>query len=249
MDSFFCAGAAASYTHSTTIDGVPAKQALQIIGVAGNTCITIAQSVESINCQFLIGQKMTLSALVYCPAGKTIYLSANSMNAKDVVGAVTSVASKAIVSIGGWQLVSMTFVATSDCRSNGMVVSFSATEGIQAGQVFYLTNAQLELGEYQTYFENRPYPIELRLCQRYYESGYFYSTGYVGIGAGQVLNPIIFKATKFKTPSISLYSVTYASCSSAYATQPKLDCSWVSVTGSATTVAYAHGNYVADSEL
>jgi hypothetical protein len=114
---------------------------------------------------------------------------------------------------------------------------------------FYIANIQLEVGESPTAFEQRPYSAELSLCQRYYETGYFYSTGYVGVAAGQGLSPIFFSTDKRIAPNVTFSGMTYANCSSASVPGAKPNCSWIQVTGTATSAAYAHGTYSAEAEL
>lgn len=43
------------------------------------------------------------------------------------------------------------------------------------GNVFALAGVQLEIGSVATPFENRPFPLELGLCHRYYEKSFVYS--------------------------------------------------------------------------
>ncbi len=50
-------------------------------------------------------------------------------------------------------------------------VTGATTFGAAAGQTFYITGVQLEVGSSATSFEYRPYGTELNLCLRYYEFG------------------------------------------------------------------------------
>ena len=85
----------------------------------------------------------------------------------------------------------------------------AATGGVNfmgvANNQFYLTGVQVEKGTIMTQFEARPFGVELGLCQRYYESGYF-QTGYVFNGGTNLLLstsfqiPLVYKRI---TPSIN----------------------------------------------
>jgi len=137
------------------------------------------------------------------------------------------------------------FGASGEVRAD-LVGGNNVTVEFSAGTLF---NAQLEPGILATKFELRHLGDELQLCQRYYESGYFYSTGYVGVGPGQVVSSIQFKAVKRVTPTVSMSGLSFANCNSASPQGAKPSSVWVQVNGLATTAAYVHGNYEASAEL
>jgi hypothetical protein len=68
------------------------------------------------------------------------------------------------------------------------------------GATFYITGVQLEVGSTATNFDVRSYGTELQLCQRYYEVGVLWGSGY-GNGTNGVAFSIPMKATKRTTPS------------------------------------------------
>lgn len=88
-----------------------------------------------------------------------------------------------------------------------------------------LMDVQLEQGAVKTEFEQRPFVVELAMCQRYYEKSFNQSiapaqnTGSLlgaPTGTGQVLNQrfgcyVPFKVTKFTAPTITTYSPNAAS--------------------------------------
>lgn len=76
---------------------------------------------------------------------------------------------------------------------------FCATDGA----FFHITGVQIELGNVATPFEHRPYPIELLLCQRYYETGVVYFDSALNTTSGVKGCTIQFKATKRENPVIS----------------------------------------------
>ena len=90
---------------------------------------------------------------------------------------------------------------------------------------YYFGMIQAEMGNVATQFEQRPYALELQMCQRYYEPfliqqqlGTVYSNGFVGT------NPIMFKATKRNAS----YSISV---------------SGLSQTGGLTSIGFSGNNY------
>jgi hypothetical protein len=89
-----------------------------------------------------------------------------------------------------------------------------------AGATFYLTGVQLEANYQPTPFEQRPFSVELALCQRYYEKSYDTGTApgtttEVGVhhhsgsgnGSGRHYVPVRFKVEKrVNTYTVSTYS-------------------------------------------
>ena len=93
-----------------------------------------------------------------------------------------------------------------------------------AGNYFTCTGLQLEKGTLATAFEYRPFAVELRLCQRYYEvildaSSYNQAFGmayYVSGTADQMTIP--FKVTKAYTPTLAYGSGTLTGVSNCTVT-------------------------------
>ena len=89
-----------------------------------------------------------------------------------------------------------------------------------SGWVRWITGVQLEKGTVATPFEVRPYPVELQLCQRYYEQVISYSNSYsltyFSAGGSGVNLTVPFKVTKRATPSIANGTVSGVSCTAAF---------------------------------
>lgn len=93
--------------------------------------------------------------------------------------------------------------------------SYSSTTGVvndiaTTGNEFTITGIQLEEGSVATPFENRPYGLELSLCQRYYEKVdvgrcnipiYGTGTGFIG--------SVKYKVPKRASPTISLGATSH----------------------------------------
>ena len=77
-----------------------------------------------------------------------------------------------------------------------------------SGATFYITGVQLEVGSSATGYEYRQYGQELALCQRYYETGTLYATGY-GNGTNGVSFSYPMKVTKRASPTGALGTSGY----------------------------------------
>ena len=86
-----------------------------------------------------------------------------------------------------WVFFNNTFTISADATS-GMELSFSFSN--PAGNTVELANIQLERGAQYSAFEQRPYSVELSLCQRYYQVFGFalYSYGSTGDTIGVRVN-------------------------------------------------------------
>lgn len=80
----------------------------------------------------------------------------------------------------------------------------------QQSGTFDIAQVQLEEGSVATPFEQRPYGLELSLCQRYYEktndntSQYF--TGWIVSAIAKSYFKIVFKTTKRITPTLTVFA-------------------------------------------
>jgi len=70
------------------------------------------------------------------------------------------------------------------------------------GATFYITGVQLEVGTQATSFDFRSIGTELALCQRYYENGSSFSTGYANGGSVYVTYPVQFSVSKRASPTM-----------------------------------------------
>lgn len=222
------------------------------INGAASTNVIARQRIESKDCIDLNGADVTLSFYLYGSnaGGVTITPSLNTPSSVDNYASATVIKTGTPIAVPGptFTRYEVQFDALPSSTLNGLEVAFTSA-GLNASAVFAIANVQLEVGGVSTPFEMRPYGEELHLCQRFYEQNYFYSSGYVGVSAGQILSAIKFSADKRITPTITFSGITYSGCNSISISGPKTNTTWVQVTGLVTSTAYAHGTFTANAEL
>ena len=100
-------------------------------------------------------------------------------NSSDTFTEQTLLASSSIESVpnGGVKRITGSVTLGAQDASNGLALSI-VFQGVGAvsSKTFSCWNLQLEEGSIATSFENRPYGLELALCQRYWESSYYTGT-------------------------------------------------------------------------
>lgn len=204
---------------ATTIQRVTGATAnqyrLQVTGAAGVTNLTVSQRIESQNCADMAGQTVTLSFDAADSLLTSLTWSVSYANTTNSFGTLTSPTATAITS--GSITISSTvtrYSVTFDvpvAANTGLVVQF--TVGAQTSGTFTLGNVQLELGTVQTPFEWRPYPLELEMCQRYFEIGQqpMFYIGFGATGIGGAYGEVRFSVTKRTSPTITTSGFQYYS--------------------------------------
>jgi hypothetical protein len=116
---------------------------------------------------------------------------------------------------------------------------------------FYMTGAQIEVGSAATPFELRPYPIELQLCQRYYQaSGTLFFGMYTP--AGTAINfsyPLLVSMRT--TPVVTIDPATGYSNASNFVVQAGSDAAHTNFSLTITNAGYGYTqtDYTAEAEL
>jgi hypothetical protein len=157
----------------------------------------ISQIIEGFNCYDLVGQPIVLSFVFRCPVAGTFSVSIRDggltatylttfnypvANAEQPITIkIPPVPANAVISNSGAAGLYVTIGAIGTGIYAGAVnaawqpgISLTAVNGVtnwasaQTGAI-NVTELQLETGLNATSFERRPYPLELALCQRYYE--------------------------------------------------------------------------------
>lgn len=150
-------------------------QALLGVTTTGSGFIDFAQRIEALNSRVFNGQTATISAKVYQDTGSTVTMNmlAYKANASDNFGGgVTQVGSTVTASVptGTWTTITGQVVFGATDGSNGVQWNVRFTGiGAITSKNFYVGDWQVELGSTATPFEQRPYGLELALCQRYYQ--------------------------------------------------------------------------------
>ena len=173
------------------------------INGASSTTTWIEQRVESANARKIANSsKATISIEVHSLSAFTFTQSVAYMDTADSNASYTEVDSQLFSHTGsGYETFSFTITPVSDMK-NGFRVRFLTTD--QGTIVVTILNIQLEEGSVATPFEQRPYGLELSLCQRYYEVLPLndYPWAYTSFDANTVCS-MNFKTVKRTTPSIT----------------------------------------------
>lgn len=112
-----------------------------------------------------------------------------------------------------------------------------------------VTEIQFELGQTATPFERRPYPVELAMCQRYYNFGQARGDAYGTAGAGYSCR-VYFPATMRATPTIGQSTSANLNWSTAVTTALVTTSGFSDYRVCTTTGAGSWTtNYTADAEL
>ncbi|MEW6479784.1 MAG: hypothetical protein AB1455_10065 [Pseudomonadota bacterium] len=197
--------------------------------IAANDVAILATFIEGSEIRDLVGQTFTLSFRVrakvpgtYCVSfrnGATdrSYVAEFTINATDVWETKAVTVPGGLPTAGTWDYGSGLGLSVNFCLTAGTSMqttpgswqagNFSATANqtnlfANVGDFFDLTGVQLERGQSATPFEHRPVGMELALCQRYYEQGFYSVSGYSSGSGGQVADFVCFKTTKRATPFV-----------------------------------------------
>ena len=158
-------GQQAGYVSASGLSSV--SYSYSVTGAASNTGVFLIQRIEAKNCRDLAGQSVTLSLRAYVSgaAPTSFNWALRYATVTDTFTSVTAISNG-----------TFTLNTTDNSYSATISVPAAATTGLElllstgaftSGSLFF-TNVQLEPGPVATPFEQRPYGMELALCQRYY---------------------------------------------------------------------------------
>lgn len=103
---------------------------------------------------------------------------------------------------------------------SAIVSSYGFAGMTQQSGTFDMAQIQLEEGNVATPFENRPYGLELSLCQRYYEISMAYLRGYFAASLSTVtLYEQSFKVVKRTVPSLTFIAGASTNCTPSVTNQ------------------------------
>jgi hypothetical protein len=145
---------------------------MQIIGVGAN----MNQRIESLNCQDLSGQTITVSFWIKNTSGTDgLILGLYYPNTADNFGSLTQIGSNITISSNpssSWTQYTTTFTSLPAGSKNGLSLYLARLGTGAVSTTWYLTGVQLEIGSSATPFERRLYGQELDNCKRYYQLFY-----------------------------------------------------------------------------
>ena len=168
----------------------------------------IEHRIESLNAYKLSGKKVTLSFLAKCSANSNLGVEIGLANAIDNFSTVANISNQTVNLTTTTQKFSVTFDLTDKDVRNGINLVFRPSS---PANIHWIAQVQLEEGSVATQFENRPYGLELSLCQRYYEVGRCIQQLGIGTTIGVALTGQVF----FKTSKRIVPTVTYLDYSGA----------------------------------
>jgi hypothetical protein len=199
VDRFYAYCTGANVTGQRVAGTAPNAYLYRFTGAASVTKIGFAQRIENLNCQDLAGNTATLSIDLSNSLLTTVTWTAWYANTANTFGTLAS-PTRTSIATG-----TFTVNSTLTRYSTNITIPAAATTGIeielsvgaQISGTWNIGNWQLEFGSVATPFEQRPYGMELALCQRYY---FAYGTFHVGIngnanGQGDGAFPVSMRTT------------------------------------------------------
>ena len=143
-----------------------------------NGIVQFFQRIEANNVQDLSGKTITVSLRVFQDTGtaRSFVIQMYKPNAKDNWTGQTFIESISAGSVASGSVTpifaTFTLGATDAVNGLGVYIIDSASNTV-ASKNYFIGDVQLEVGPVATPFEQRPYGMELALCQRYYEETAF----------------------------------------------------------------------------
>lgn len=191
-------------------------------GAAGVTGVGIGQRIESKNCLDLAGQTVSLQVKASSSSLISLGWAAYYATTADVFGTLATPTRTLIASgnfaIGVNEASYSVPIAIPAAATTGIEVVFTGG-ALLAAQTLQIGDVQLEVGTSSTSIEQRPYGLELTLCQRYYEKSYDMGivpgtvaaggamrSVSVASGGGNVAIQFCYKAEKRAVPTVTPYS-------------------------------------------
>lgn len=156
-----------------------------LTGAASVTSAAVRQRIEAANAASLKNKTVTVQAELSSSTAAVVMWSATYANSPDnFISGVTAIAGGALMIGPVPEIKSFSFNVGANA-GNGIQVVFDFG-ALGAGETGRISGIQLEEGSVASPFEVRQYGLELALCQRYYETGYYHlylpvsGTGYSG---------------------------------------------------------------------
>lgn len=143
--------------------------------------VLVQQRIEAANVKDMNGKVVTFSGKVYHDFGstRTIAVSLRKPTALDNHTSQTVLGTDGSFSAPSGVVTSFSFTVTlgaTDADNGLAVLVYDNAVNTVTNKNFAVGDLQLEIGSVATPFEQRPFGLELMLCQRYYEKSFPYAT-------------------------------------------------------------------------
>ncbi len=190
-------GSSADVARSTDIPGADSKYSLLVTGDGGSASVN--QSIENPN-NIIDGKQTTVSFWVK----GSITTNADAV-LKNSTQAVTYETINYNITTA-WVKQELTFASNNGWVNDDVIQLFLLSTGsLGAGVEIRYSQVKFEVGDTATDFIVKTEAEELRDCQRYYETGLVYRSGYSsGTGGTSLLETASYKETKRVDPTLTL---------------------------------------------
>lgn len=257
VDRFYvsCTGSAVSGERIT--GPIENTYRYKITGAANNTGVNFGTRLESVHTADMVGKKAALQIKASSSSITSLRWAVYTATTNDTFGTFAS-PTRNLITEGSFNISSIenTYYAVLDITNNsinGLEIVFSCN-GLLENQTLTIGDIQLEKNSSSSEFEYRPYPIELMMCQRYFERGSHYQSAF-GLASTILTNEMwtLYKVTKRISATINFTSRTIsagANVSNITFGSGNFDgfyASWSPVTSNADAAPYF--TYEADSEM
>ena len=225
---------------------------------AGSGAKSIIQFIENIT-RFKIGSKITLSFDAFASQNVDIQPIIQGVRGPWTISTAEAIGDINIINLTTTKTrYSVTFTVPDwtgvvnggwgTLHDTKLAVKLNLATGVGIGTSIAIGNVQLEEGSVATPFEQRPYGLELSLCQRYYETGGFFAPGY-NVTASSIGGIYAFKQRKRVAPSMTTSTSAQSNCGNLGYTFVAEDCVGLFASVTTTGSAQVTGNYTASAEL
>lgn len=201
VDRFYCnrAGAVAGLTMSQVFSPFSSnKYSLSMQRDSGNALtasMNVYQAIEGVNCRDMAGKTVTASFLIGTGASVTtsghlvslVYQTTTTDIGPASGGWNASIpsASFTVTAATAFTQKTTSFAVPANATQVMLLISLATSGTAGVDERFYITEVQLEQGSVATPFEQRPYGLELALCQRYLPAYVATSATESGLAMGQ----------------------------------------------------------------
>jgi len=210
VDRFTLSGCS---TSSLLTSSLPTEftKGISLTATGGNPIVF--QKVESASCQHLSGQTVTVSFYAKnISNATTLYVKLQYAGSADSWGTSTTISEQNLGALSSsWVKHTASWtIPAGGLNGLSLGILCAGTGTFEMG----VTGVQLELGSVATDFEHRSYGENLLACQRYYENGSMYRSGFMNAGTASV-QTYGFITQKRATPTMTSTAGSFINHTSA----------------------------------